>query len=537
MSFLLRSSRKILSIFFLLSLWSSSIWAANRYVATTGTDAANDCSNIGSPCLTLQWAINQSTAGDTINVADGTYSVTGLVTVTKSLTFKGNQAGVDARTRTMLPESILSNTQGISVAADNVTFDGFTIQDSSVSVFTGYGIWINPGKNGTQIINNIFQNNIAGLGLSNGGASQCLVQHNLFKDNNLAGGAFGTGIYTDQYVSGAVSNVLINENTFENNDNAGIGFASDDITRPDSNITISNNTINNCGRGMYLLNTQSSMIANNTITNLTAPTDGGNSVALGIYGGVSDLMVKDNNFETGIKYGIRIATLIPGSPAPANSAIEIHMNNIFGFAVAGMQVDAAPSSLSTFATCNWWGSDTGPTNETLNPSGTGDVVAGDLISANFNPWLLGPAPDGSCGMPPTVSKSFSPSTIYRGDSSTVTITLTNPNTSPAVLMDPFVDTLPRALKIIGKPKTTCDGTVSADKNTSTVTLADGTIPANGSCTITVKITSCIKGTFTNIIPVGALQTDMGSNQTLASAVLNVLCNFATQEAIDACYPY
>ena len=47
--------------------------------------------------------------------------------------------------------------QGTSVSANNVVIDGFEVQDSSLAAFTGYGIWINPGRNGTQILNNPIQ--------------------------------------------------------------------------------------------------------------------------------------------------------------------------------------------------------------------------------------------------------------------------------------------------------------------------------------------------------------------------------------------
>jgi hypothetical protein len=528
-------------------LWATASLATNRYVATTGSDAANDCSVLITPCLTLQWAVSQSIAGDTINMAAGTYTVAGLVSINKTITILGAQAGVDARTR-VGSETILSNSQGMSVSANNVVFDGLTIQDSVNPALTGYGLRLNPGINGTQVINNIFKDNIVGLGISNGGATQCLVQHNLFKDNNQAGGASGTGIYTDQFVSQAVSNVLINENLFENNDNAGIAFSSSDITKPDSNITVTNNVINNCGRGMYFLNTQSSSVTDNTITNLTDPTDTGSSVGIGIYGAVSDLVILRNNIETGTKYGIRFNTFIAGTPPPPNTNITIHQNNIFGFATAGMIVEVAPTGSSDYATCNWWGSDTGPTNPTLNPTGTGDIVTGDLIAANFNPWLLGIAPDGLCGQlfePPTVAKSFSPSTIYRGDNSTLTITLTNPNDEIATLEAPFVDTFPIHIKVINKPSTTCGGTVAAIKGSSKITLNGGAIPANGSCKIKVKVTSCAKGNFTNTIPVGALQTDKGNNTNQAEATLKVLCSFDYKSALDptkhekpnACYPY
>src|SRR5436190_2213391 len=46
---------------------------------------------------TISAAVAASTAGDTINVSNGTYSE--LVNVNKQLTIRGNQFGVDARTR------------------------------------------------------------------------------------------------------------------------------------------------------------------------------------------------------------------------------------------------------------------------------------------------------------------------------------------------------------------------------------------------------------------------------------------------------
>ncbi len=57
---------------------------AVRYVATTGSDAANDCSNSGTPCATIQVAVDAATAGEEIRVAEGTYSGTAVVIVNRS---------------------------------------------------------------------------------------------------------------------------------------------------------------------------------------------------------------------------------------------------------------------------------------------------------------------------------------------------------------------------------------------------------------------------------------------------------------------
>ncbi len=513
----------------IVSFFCGTTWALDRYVDDDppATDAANNCMVMATPCLTLQHAINQSAVNDTIHVAAGTYSVAGLITINKTLTILGAQAGVDARTRAGA-ESILDNTQGISLGASNSVIDGFTIQGSIVSAFTGYGLWINPGMMGNTIINNIFQNNIVGLAISNSGANQLLVQHNLFRTNNVSpGGAFGTGLYTDEFVSGVLSNVLINENHFEDNDNGGIGFSSLTLAFPASNITITNNTINNCGRGMYFFNTHNAIITGNTITNLTAPTDTGGSVAIAIFGANENFTIERNHLQNGVRYGIRIAEFFGGLPEPPNTNIAIHLNGITGYALSGMRVDNQPIGPVDFATCTWWGSDTGPTNP-LNPGGTGDVVDGpggtntNILLANFDPWLLGLDPDSPCGAQPFVTKAFDPASICEKGTSALTLTLNNPTSIIATLEAPFIDLLPVGLRIQGNDTSnTCGGVVTAINNGTSVTLTGGSIPANDSCSVTVNVTSKVANSYTNTVIAGSLQTDRGTNTEDAKALLNV----------------
>src|SRR5713101_3187468 len=142
----------------------------------------------------------------------------GPLAVNKTLTLLGAQNGVDARGRAAA-ESIVTDSQGTYVTANNVDIDGFTVQGSTNGAFTGYGIAMGAGTTGTQILNNIIQNNIAGIALSNSGGSQVLIRHNQIQNNNVSGPASGQGIYTDQFVSGgAVTNVLIKENAFIGHD-------------------------------------------------------------------------------------------------------------------------------------------------------------------------------------------------------------------------------------------------------------------------------------------------------------------------------
>jgi len=60
--------------------------SAVRYVATTGTDTANDCTSKALPCATIQRAVDVAAPGDEIHIAGGTYSRVGtLAVITKTL--------------------------------------------------------------------------------------------------------------------------------------------------------------------------------------------------------------------------------------------------------------------------------------------------------------------------------------------------------------------------------------------------------------------------------------------------------------------
>ena len=125
---------------------------------------------------------------------------------------------------------------------------------------------------------------------------------------------------------------------------------------------------------------------------------------------------------------------------------------------------------------------------------------------------------------PVVAKSFNPVTIGTGQSSLITLTLTNPNASPITGVA-FTDTYPANLLNTAIPgaATTCGGIVTAAANGGNVALTGATIPANGSCTVSVNVTSSVAGSYTNTLAIGALTTgNAGSNSAIASAVLQVL---------------
>ena len=134
--------------------------------------------------------------------------------------------------------------------------------------------------------------------------------------------------------------------------------------------------------------------------------------------------------------------------------------------------------------------------------------------------------------PPNVFKAFSPDSIVAGGSSTLTITLANPNPATATLTANLVDSLPAGVTLATPLtiSTTCSGGsgVSGTAGGSSITLASGAqIPAGspGTCVITADVTGMTPGLFTNTIPAGGLQTDLGNNPGPAIADLAVGWDF------------
>jgi len=149
-----------------------------------------------------------------------------------------------------------------------------------------------------------------------------------------------------------------------------------------------------------------------------------------------------------------------------------------------------------------------------------------------------PAPPGASAiatlvvvLSPSVEKEFIPDVVDNCGCSTLVITLRNPS-SVATLTAPLVDRLPRDLHIVGTPNTTCTaGVVRATR--SELILDSGSIPANGSCTVSVEVSSKCNGEFTNAIPAGDLRTTNGSNAETAFATVKFCCEHA-DEARESC---
>ena len=126
--------------------------------------------------------------------------------------------------------------------------------------------------------------------------------------------------------------------------------------------------------------------------------------------------------------------------------------------------------------------------------------------------------------PPSIAKAFSPTIIATNATSTLTFTLTN-NNAAALTGAVFTDTYPAGLLNATTPAVTnsCGGSTTGGAAAGTnIGLTGGTIPANGTCTVSVIVTSAVNGSYANVS--GAVSATNGGTGNMASATLIVAAN-------------
>ena len=121
----------------LMLITASASFAAIRYVAPGGSDVANDCLTMGSPCATIAHALSEADQGDTISLALGTYTEGGIDITKPFVTIEGPNAGLGFGGRTAFGAGpcdaaeacVVDSGAGyiFSIQANNVTIDGLNL--------------------------------------------------------------------------------------------------------------------------------------------------------------------------------------------------------------------------------------------------------------------------------------------------------------------------------------------------------------------------------------------------------------------------
>ncbi|MGR0482687.1 MAG: DUF7933 domain-containing protein [Candidatus Electronema sp. V4] len=138
--------------------------------------------------------------------------------------------------------------------------------------------------------------------------------------------------------------------------------------------------------------------------------------------------------------------------------------------------------------------------------------------------------------PPAIEKNFLSNPIPVNGVSTLTFTLSNSN--PVALNGVnFTDALPNGLKVAATPAatTTCGGTPTwtpaADDTSLTFGSSTGaTIPANGSCTVSVNVTGTAAGAYQNVS--GFISSSNGGTNTGATGTASASLTIIAPPSID-----
>jgi large repetitive protein len=120
----------------------------------------------------------------------------------------------------------------------------------------------------------------------------------------------------------------------------------------------------------------------------------------------------------------------------------------------------------------------------------------------------------------TIAKQFSPASTTAGGISTLIITLGNPN-GGALSGYNFVDNLPSGLIVASPPQASTNGcgtpTFAPTAGATTLNFSNGTVAANGTCTISVRVTAATAGTYNNVtnnLFINSLNTGNSANASL-----------------------
>jgi parallel beta-helix repeat protein len=218
---------------------------------------------------TIQEAINNATDGNTIFVHNGTYYEN--VIINKSITLVGEN-----RDFTIINGNETSNV--VSIRADNVTVQGFTIMKSGPIHYGG--ILVESSYLGSSIINNKIIENFYGISLFSG-------------NNEVYGNLISNNAYGIRFVS--CSSNIVSDNTIISSNYDGIYLLTSFNNFISYNVILSNNLA-----GVSLYDSKGNVIyGNNVSSNLL--------YGISLYSS-SDNIISANTIENNPSSGISLAS-------------------------------------------------------------------------------------------------------------------------------------------------------------------------------------------------------------------------------------
>ena len=195
-------------------------------------------------------------------------------------------------------------------------------------------------------------------------------------------------------------------------------------------------------------------------------------------------------------------TAVAASTSPCGGTLTTTTSSI---TLSGATVTAnTPCTFAVTVT----GTTAGVKNNTTNAVTSTEGGAGGIASATLNVLAA-----------PVIDKSFSPTRIAPGATTTLTFTLTGPATNPVALTGvAFTDTLPAGLTVANGSAADCGGNLTTTAPT-TISLSGASVAAGTQCQFGVTVTGVSDGEYTNTT--SAVTSTNGGRGNAASANLTV----------------
>lgn len=268
-----------ITLVILSTLISFTSFAQNRYLDPSGSDSG-DCSDPGSPCQSVNYAISQAAASDILNLSSGTFTSAtvdkrlsiqgeGDGTIIQGITINATVSGADLVTISDL-RVISAGANGIEIATSYVTLSDVNSSDhsnrnvninaaadiSNISINDctfdnggGGGLWIDEttGLDGLTILNTTFDGSEIGLYSQLGISTTLNRVQNVVIRNCSFNNCIRKGIYAEKLESAIFENISV----VGSGTDASYGFNNGiDINlkwQSYSDITIRNSRITGCG--------------------------------------------------------------------------------------------------------------------------------------------------------------------------------------------------------------------------------------------------------------------------------------------------
>ena len=275
-------------------------YAQTRYVSASGTDAG-DCSLPGSPCATLNYAVSQAVAGDSVVLAPGNYSFAATQVIDKTLT-------VTAADVADKPVITSGASDVIAVNAADVTVNGLHLNMGLTATTGMRGLVLDTQFDGITLSNNeivstkTFSTGMVfgayGIVAYGGNGTEVTVTGNTVKPAGLVNDAFGRGIGLGLNGVGAAPGGEVSGNTVQ-------AFYSVQAVAPSTDLSIADNRLSGTAMVSFPANGTEVIVEDNTFSgenDLVAA----NLYALLDIRGVDGANVKvlSNDFEKYVNIGL-----------------------------------------------------------------------------------------------------------------------------------------------------------------------------------------------------------------------------------------